>query len=49
MKKGIVTTTALELYLKNKIPELAKLANSQQEPRIFKAEGLDDFEMVILK
>jgi WD40 repeat protein len=47
-KKGVVTTTALELYLKYKIPELAELVKRQQNPVIFRAGGLDEFEMVIL-
>jgi WD40 repeat protein len=47
-KKGVVTTTALELYLKIKIPELAESVNRQQNPVIFRSGGLDEFEMVIL-
>jgi len=47
--KGVVTTTDLEVYLKRKIPELAELEKSQQNPVMFRAGGLDDFEMVILK
>ena len=49
LKKGAITTTALELYLRGKIKELAELEKHQQNPVIFRAGGLDEFEMVILK
>jgi WD40 repeat protein len=46
LKKGIITTTALYVYIREKVIELTK---SLQEPRSFRADGLDEFEMVILK
>jgi len=41
-----ITTMALDYYLRNKIPELTR---DQQKPQVFRADGLDEFEMVILK
>ena len=46
LKKGVITTTALDLYLRDKVRELTQ---NQQEPKSFRADGLDDFEIVILK
>ncbi|GBU27668.1 hypothetical protein R84B8_01205 [Treponema sp. R8-4-B8] len=46
MKKGVITATALELYIKDKIPALTE---GQQTPYVSRPEGLDEFEMAVLK
>jgi WD40 repeat protein/uncharacterized caspase-like protein len=48
-KEEAITTTALELYIKKKIPELARSANRQQEPYISRPDGYVDFVVAELK
>jgi len=44
-----ITTLALEYYLKNEVKKMAEKEKYQQNPQVTKANGLEDFEMVILK
>jgi len=46
LKKGFITMTALELYIKDKIPTLT---NGQQNPTTARPDGYDDFVVVELK